>query len=74
MSDLVGGATPSMFGLRWINATSLRWHSTPACRVLRATRTQAGWTPFPITLGYGADFYTPCSQCAASTPTRGSDR
>lgn len=56
----------SMFGLRWINATSLAWHARPTCPVLTTTQKRAGWTPFPITLGYGSDIYKPCRRCAGS--------
>ena len=55
-----------MFGLRWIAATSFRWHSRPTCRHLRSLRTRCGWTPFLITAGYGRDFYLPCSTCVTS--------
>lgn len=59
----------SMFGLRWINATSYAWHARADCPVLRTSRKRFGWTPFPITLGYGADFYKPCGVCThATTP------
>lgn len=55
-----------MFGLRWINATSFRWHSRPDCPVLKAAQTWKGWRPFLITAGYGRDFYKPCRRCGAS--------
>jgi hypothetical protein len=54
-----------MFGLRWINATSLRWHARPDCPVLKAARSRVGWIPFIVTAGYGRTTYTPCSRCAA---------
>lgn len=59
----VGGARQSMFGLRWINATSLSWHARADCPVLKASRNRAGWTPYPITLGYGVETYKPCRRC-----------
>ena len=52
-----------MFGLRWINATGLRWHIRPDCPTLKASRTRAGWTPFLITTGYGRAFYIACRRC-----------
>lgn len=65
----VGGAQPSMFGLRWITPTSLVWHARVDCRVLRAAR-RKGWVPFPITLGYGRAFYAPCLVCTSVAALR----
>lgn len=62
----VGGAAPSMFGLRWINPTRLTWHSRPTCPVLMTALRRDGWVASPITLGYGADFYRPCRRCNPS--------
>jgi len=56
-----------MFGLRWINATSFRWHRRPDCRVLRAAFTWKGWRPYLITAGYGRDFYIPCRVCGVAS-------
>lgn len=60
-----------MFGLRWISAVSLRAHSRPDCPVLKASRTRSGWRPYPITAGYGRDFYTPCRVCQPTHQERG---
>lgn len=65
-SAFVGGAAPSMFGLRWINAASYKWHRRPDCPALKAAATRrGGWRPYPITLGYGEGFYRACRRCAA---------
>jgi len=59
-----------MFGLRWITAVSVRWHSRPDCPALRAQRTRdlrrglRPWIAYLITAGYGRDFYLPCRRCA----------
>lgn len=65
---VIGMARPSMFGLRWINATSVCWHARADCTVLRTARTRSGWRPFPISLGHGRDFYRPCRLCTTPAP------
>lgn len=64
IEDVVFPAAISMFGLRWINSTSLHWHLRPDCPILKANETRSGWQPFPITLGRGRWFYTACGRCA----------
>ncbi len=59
-----------MFGLRWISAVSLRWHTRPTCCILKASRLRFGWRPFLITAGYGRDFYTPCPVCVPQSPIK----